>query len=44
VSHEITAAWAVPGLTRPTGLAARGADLVLVGQGGQVWTLERPTP
>ena len=42
--QEVTAAWAVPGLTRPTGLAARGADLVLVGQGGQVWTLDRPTP
>jgi disulfide bond formation protein DsbB len=42
VSLEITAAWAVPGLARPTGLAARASDLVLVGQSGRVWTLDRP--
>lgn len=40
--RQITAAWAVPGLDRPTGLAARGDTVVVIGGGGQVWSVSWP--
>ncbi|KAB2968153.1 MAG: disulfide bond formation protein B [Thermoanaerobaculia bacterium] len=40
--RAIAAAWTIPGLDRPTGLAARSGDLVILGQDGGIWTVARP--
>jgi disulfide bond formation protein DsbB len=40
-THRVVAAWAVPGLVAPTGLAARGDELFIVGQDGRVWVVTR---
>jgi disulfide bond formation protein DsbB len=40
-THQVTAAWAVPGLGRPTGLAAKGDELYIIGQDGRVWVVKR---
>jgi disulfide bond formation protein DsbB len=41
VSHRVTAAYAIPGLVAPTGLAARGDELFIVGKDGTVWVVGR---
>ncbi|HTX67265.1 MAG TPA: hypothetical protein VMD31_15950, partial [Opitutaceae bacterium] len=43
-SGTVTAAYAVPGLVRPVGLAARGADLLVAQADGRIAILPRPTP
>jgi disulfide bond formation protein DsbB len=40
----IRAAYAVPGLERPVGLALRGPDLIVAQQNGRLATLPRPVP
>ncbi len=40
-THQVTAAWAVPGLVSPTGLAAKGDELFIVGKDGTVWVVAR---
>jgi disulfide bond formation protein DsbB len=42
-TRTIVAARAVPGLVRPAGVAVRGDDLFIVGEGGKVWVVRRPT-
>jgi disulfide bond formation protein DsbB len=39
VSHRVTAAYAIPGLVAPTGLAAKGEELYIIGQDGRVWVV-----
>ncbi len=41
-SRKVVAAHAVPGLERPVGLAIRGADLYIVGEGGQLAIVALP--
>lgn len=41
-AHAVVAAHSVPGLVRPTGIAARGDDLYIVGEDGRVWIVARP--
>ena len=40
-THRLVAAYAVPGLASPTGLAAKGDELYIVGAGGNVWVVAR---
>lgn len=40
-SQRVTAAWAVPGLDRPTGMAVRGSQFVIVNAAGARWAVER---
>ena len=40
-SHRVVAAYAVPGLVAPTGLAARGDELYIIGKSGMVWVVGR---
>ena len=40
--RKIVAAHAIPGLVKPTGLAIKGAELYIVGEGGSVWVVDRP--
>ncbi len=42
--RTLRAAYAVPGLTHPTGLAARGSQLLVAQADGRVAVLERPKP
>jgi disulfide bond formation protein DsbB len=42
VRRLVTAAWAVPALAAPTGLAAVGGELYIVGRDGRVWVVARP--
>jgi disulfide bond formation protein DsbB len=39
--HAVVAAYAVPGLVKPTGIAARGDELYIVGENGTVWVVAR---
>ncbi|MGA2260291.1 MAG: disulfide bond formation protein B [Acidobacteriota bacterium] len=41
-ARSVVAAHAVPGLARPTGLAIRGGDIYIVGEGGEVFVIEKP--
>jgi len=41
-SKEVTAAYAVPGISNPVGLAARGAELLVAQADGRIAVLERP--
>ena len=41
-THSIVAAHAIPGLMRPTGIAIRGGDFYIVGEGGKVFVISRP--
>jgi disulfide bond formation protein DsbB len=41
-SRSVTAAYAVPGITNPVGLAARGAHLLVAQADGRIAVLERP--
>ena len=41
-SHRVVAAYTIPGLVAPTGLAAKGDELFIVGRGGAVWVVARP--
>jgi disulfide bond formation protein DsbB len=41
-SKEVTAAYAVPGISHPVGLAARGAELLVAQADGRIAVLERP--
>lgn len=41
-THSVVAAHAIPGLERPTGLAIKGGDLYLVGEGGAVSVVRTP--
>lgn len=41
-THAVVAAHAIPGLERPTGLAIKGGDLYIVGEGGTVAIVRRP--
>ncbi|HVO35718.1 MAG TPA: disulfide bond formation protein B [Gemmatimonadales bacterium] len=43
-TQTVTAAFAVPGLAHPVGLAARGADLLVAQADGRVAVLHRPNP
>jgi disulfide bond formation protein DsbB len=43
-TRTIVAAHAIPGLTRPVGIAVRGDDLYIAGEGGQVVIVARPAP
>ncbi len=38
-TRSVTAARAVPGLARPVGIAAKGDELYIVGDGGRVWVV-----
>jgi Disulfide bond formation protein DsbB len=40
-TRQVTAAWAVPGLVAPTGLAAKDAELYIMGSDGRVRVVER---
>jgi len=40
--RAVAAAYALPGLDRPAGIAFRGDGLYVVGEGGAVWVYERP--
>jgi disulfide bond formation protein DsbB len=40
--HVITAAYAIPGLERPTGLALKGLQFYIATQGGTVIIVDRP--
>jgi disulfide bond formation protein DsbB len=40
-THTIVAARAVPGLVKPTGIAAKGDELYIVGEDGTVWVVAR---
>ena len=40
-THKVTAAWAVPGLVAPTGIATKGDELYIIGSGGTVWVVAR---
>lgn len=40
-TQRITGAWSVAGLDRPTGLAIKGGQFVIVNAAGSVWTAER---
>ena len=42
--RKLQAAYAVPGLARPVGLAARGAQLLVAQADGRIAVLARPTP
>lgn len=39
-AHTVTGAWSVPGLQRPTGIAARGDDLYVIGEDAVVTLLK----
>jgi len=41
-THRLTAAFAIPGLVRPTGLALKGDDLFIVSQDGTLTVVPRP--
>ncbi len=41
-SHRLVAAWAIPGLSDPTGLAVKGDELYIVGASGKVWVVPSP--
>jgi hypothetical protein len=43
-TRDIVAAWSVPGLERPVGLAARGSWLLVAQEDGRVAVVERPGP
>jgi Disulfide bond formation protein DsbB len=43
-SHTIRAAYAVPGLENPTGLAVRGDELLVAERDGRIAVVQRPTP
>ena len=43
-SHDIRAAYAVPGLEHPTGLAVRGNQLLVAERDGRIVVVARPTP
>jgi len=43
-SHTIRAAYAVPGLEDPTGLAVRGDELLVAERDGRIAVVQRPTP
>jgi disulfide bond formation protein DsbB len=38
-THRLVEAYAIPGLVSPTGLAAKGDELYIVGAGGKVWVV-----
>ncbi len=40
-THRVVAAWSVPGLVAPTGIAARGDELYIIGSDGTVWVVGR---
>ena len=41
-SHRVVAAYAVPGLVEPTGLAAKGDELFIIGSDARIWVVARP--
>jgi disulfide bond formation protein DsbB len=41
-ARTMVAAYAIPGLERPSGLALKGNDLYIVGEGGTVWVVGKP--
>jgi disulfide bond formation protein DsbB len=41
-TRSVVAAHAIPGLVRPTGIAVRGGDFYIVGEGGEVFVISRP--
>jgi disulfide bond formation protein DsbB len=41
-THTVIAAHAIPGLSRPTGLAIKGGDFYIVSEDGTVWVVGRP--
>ena len=43
-SRQLTAAWAVPGLEHPVGLASRGAELLVAQRDGRIAVIARPGP
>ena len=40
----VKAAYAVPGLTRPIGVAVRGSQLLIAQADGRIAVIERPAP
>ena len=42
-AHSVVAAHGIPGLTRPAGMAIKGGDLYVVGEGGEVFVIEKPS-
>jgi len=42
--RTVTAAYAVPGLERPVGVAVRGSQLLIAQADGRIAALERPLP
>ncbi len=43
-THRLVAAYSIPGLVAPTGIAARGDELYIVGADGRIWVVARPQP
>jgi disulfide bond formation protein DsbB len=43
VAHSVVAAHGIPGLTRPAGLAIKGGDLYVIGEGGGVFVVQKPS-
>lgn len=41
-SRSVVAAYAIPGLAHPTGIALKGGDFYIVGAGGEVFLIARP--
>jgi disulfide bond formation protein DsbB len=42
-AHSVVAAHGIPGLARPTGIAIKGGDLYVVGEGGEVFVVQKPS-
>jgi len=40
--HSVVAAYSISGLTRPAGVAIKGGDLYIAGEGGEVFVIEKP--
>ncbi len=40
--HAVVSAYTIPGLTRPAGIALKGSDFYIVGEGGEVFVVARP--
>jgi disulfide bond formation protein DsbB len=40
--HSVVSAYAIPGLARPVGIALRGSDFYILGEGGEVFLVAKP--
>jgi disulfide bond formation protein DsbB len=41
-SHAVVGAYAIPALSKPTGIAVKGEELYIVGESGAVWVVAKP--